>query len=419
MSSFAAALRSLPPMAVRLVLMRFLFFLGIQCGYFIGIVGTLTYTLSGGVADNAVGIVLLNACLVAGSFVGGPLLDRMGPRRYYAAVVVALVVAAAALVVAGSTRAGVFVGAALLGGAWGMADLVPKAFPAYLSDDAVVLKNLNSVIYTVSNASVVAGPLAGGAIAAAFSTNAVFWLLGACAIASAIPALGFRPLRVPVPAAGDDEGAKGASLREGFSAVFSLPALTLLFWSCFLSFFAYGAFDPIESLYYRDVLQVGVEWMGWLSSVSGVGGILGALLVTRIPAQSVNLRLLLAVLCSEGAFCLVYVGTPYVAAACVGQALLGVSFGMMMPLLTTLVQTHSPLSVIGRVNAVMGFGNNVAGTVPLLCAPALSRVLGVQGTLVAASAVVCVMPVVIGIVRRRQIGELVEQERALALGAEE
>ena len=277
MSSFAAALRSLPPMAVRLVLMRFLFFLGIQCGYFIGIVGTLTYTLSGGVADNPVGIVLLNACLVAGSFVGGPLLDRMGPRRYYAAVVVALVVAAAALVVAGSTRAGVFVGAALLGGAWGMADLVPKAFPAYLSDDAVVLKNLNSVIYTVSNASVVAGPLAGGAIAAAFSTNAVFWLLGACAIASAIPALGFRPLRVPVPAAGDDEGAKGASLREGFSAVFSLPALTLLFWSCFLSFFAYGAFDPIESLYYRDVLQVGVEWMGWLSSVSGVGGILGAL----------------------------------------------------------------------------------------------------------------------------------------------
>ena len=413
--SFLSTLRSLPPMAVRLVLMRFLFFLGIQCGYFIGIVGTLTYALGGGVADNAVGIVLLNACLVLGSFAGGPLLDRVGPRRYFAVVVAALVVAAASLVVAGANRLGVFAGAALLGGAWGMADLVPKAFPAYLTDNPAELKNLNSVIYTVSNASVVAGPLAGGVVASLFSTSAVFWLLGVCALASAVPALGFRPLRSPAHAA-DGEG-KGGSLREGFSAVFSAPALTLLFWSCFLSFFAYGAFDPIESLYYRDVLGVGVEWMGWLSSVSGVGGIVGAMLVTRIPPRRVNLRLLLAVLCSEGAFCLVYVGTPYVAVACVGQALLGVSFGMMMPLLTTLVQTHAPLAVLGRVNAVMGFGNNMAGTVPLLCAPWLARVLGVQGTLVAASAVVCATPIVIALARRRQIDAAVEQERASALRA--
>ena len=200
------------------------------------------------------------------------------------------------------------------------------------------------------------------------------------------------------------------SLRAGFRSVFGSPALALLFWSCFFSFFGYGAFDPLESLYYRDVLRVDVEWMGWLSAAAGVGGVVGSMLLMRLPARRVNVRTLLAVLASEGAFALLYVGTPWVAVACAGQVLLGVAFGMLTPLLSTLVQTHAPLSTIGRVNAVMGFGNNVAGVAPLLCAPALAEVLGVQGTLVLASLLVLCMPLAIGIARRKEISLLADEE---------
>ena len=97
-----------------------------------------------------------------------------------------------------------------------------------------------------------------------------------------------------------------------------------------------------------------------------------------------------------------------------GQALLGVAFGALMPLLTTLTQMHSPLEVLGSVNAVMSFGNNMAGAVPLVCAPALARVFGVQGTLLAASSLVFAMPLVVSVVRRRRIADLVSEERALA-----
>ncbi len=409
-----ASLRSLSPMARRLVLMRLAIYLGMQCAYFIGVVGTLTYAFDGGVTENALGIVLLNGCIVAGSFVGGPLLDRVGPRRFFSVVVAALVATSLLYQLFATSVAGVLVGAALLGGSWGLGDLVAKSFPAYLTDDPDELKTMNSVIFTVSNAAVIAGPLMGGFVSSVASPQAVFWLLGVCSIAALAPAAGFHPTRNPRvekeqarrTRRGDD------SLRAGFRAVFGSPALALLFWSCFFSFFGYGAFDPLESLYYRDVLGVDVSWMGWLSAAAGVGGVVGSMLLMRVPTRHVNVRTLLAVLASEGAFALLYVGTPWVGVACVGQVLLGVAFGMLTPLLSTLVQAHAPLASIGRVNAVMGFGNNVAGVAPLLCAPALAEVLGVQGTLVLASLLVLLMPAVIALVRRREIARLVDEEAA-------
>ena len=156
------SLRSLSPMARRLVLMRLAIYLGMQCAYFIGVVGTLTYAFDGGVTENALGIVLLNGCIVAGSSVGGPLLDRVGPRRFFSVVVAALVATSLLYQLFATSVAGVLVGAALLGGSWGLGDLVAKSFPAYLTDDPDELKTMNSVIFTVSNAAVIAGPLMGG-----------------------------------------------------------------------------------------------------------------------------------------------------------------------------------------------------------------------------------------------------------------
>lgn len=412
--SFLASLRALSPMARRLVAMRFFVYLGVQCCYFIGVVGTLTYAMGGGVGENVLGIGILNLCMIAGSFVGGPLLDRIGPRRYFVFVVAGLAISALAFQVLAATFWGVMAGAALFGVAWGFGDMIAKAFPSYLTNVPAELKNINSVIFTVSNVAVVAGPVAGGALAAAVSTQAVFLLLAGCALVSLVPALGFRALREPRRSEPRGKGADGSVLSSGFATVSSTPALALLFWSCFVSFFGYGAFDPLESLYYRDVLHVGVSWMGWLSAAAGLGGIVGSLLVLRIPARHVTIRTLLAVLASEGLFCLVYVGTAEPAVACLGQALLGVAFGALMPLLTTLTQMHSPLEVLGSVNAVMSFGNNMAGAVPLVCAPALARVFGVQGTLLAASSLVLAMPLVVSVVRRRRIADLVSEERALA-----
>ena len=132
--------------------------------------------------------------------------------------------------------------------------------------------------------------------------------------------------------------------------------------------------------------------MGWLSSASGVGAVLGAVLALRLPPHLVSLKTLLVALMSVGLGSLLYVGTSYVGVALIGQIVLGVAWGVVNPLHNTIVQTTAPLEQLGRVNSVMGFGNMFAGVAPLAIAPWLAATFGVQQTLVGAGMVVTAVP---------------------------
>ena len=428
-----AEARALAPAARRLVLMRFLIYVGIQSCYFIGVLGTLTYSMDGEVASTAVVVALLNLFQIVGSFAGGAYLDARGPRLHFALLVIVMLAVDAFCIVFGGDMSALTFGAACLGFSLGFFEPVSRSYPAYLTADAIELKRINSALSIVSNIGVVVGPLIGGAIASVAPTRAVFAFMGACVVLAVIPAAGFRPVigvraegggQDAGPAAELTEGSAGAgtdrcaggpsgrpagsrsSLIEGIRAVFSNAALSFLFWAGFLSYLGYGALDPLESLYYRDVLQVGVAWMGWLSAASGVGAVAGALLVLRIPVRRVTVRTLLALLCGMGIGCLVYVGTPYVLVALVGQVLLGLAFGMIVPLQNTLVQMHAEVEVIGRANSMMTFGASAGGVIPLFMSPWLAAMLGVQGTLLLASVLVASFPVLVLVFGHQRIARI-------------
>ena len=441
-----AEARALAPAARRLVLMRFLIYVGIQSCYFIGVLGTLTYSMDGEVASTAVVVALLNLFQIVGSFAGGAYLDARGPRLHFALLVIVMLAVDAFCIVFGGDVSALTFGAACLGFSLGFFEPVSRSYPAYLTADAIELKRINSALSIVSNIGVVVGPLIGGAIASVAPMRAVFAFMGACVVLAVIPATGFRPvIGVRAEGGGQDaglaaelaEGSAGAgtdccaagpsgrpagsrsslgpngrpassrsSLIEGIRAVFSNAALSFLFWAGFLSYLGYGALDPLESLYYRDVLQVGVAWMGWLSAASGVGAVAGALLVLRIPVRRVTVQTLLVLLCGMGIGCLVYVGTPYVLVALVGQVLLGLAFGMIVPLQNTLVQMHAEVEVIGRANSMMTFGASAGGVIPLLMSPWLAAMLGVQGTLLLASVLVASFPVLVLVFGHQRIARI-------------
>ena len=441
-----AEARALAPAARCLVLMRFLIYVGIQSCYFIGVLGTLTYSMDGEVASTAVVVALLNLFQIVGSFAGGAYLDARGPRLHFALLVIVMLAVDAFCIVFGGDMSALTFGAACLGFSLGFFEPVSRSYPAYLTADAIELKRINSALSIVSNTGVVVGPLIGGAIASVAPTRAVFAFMGACVVLAVIPAAGFRPvIGVRAEEGGQDAGlaaelAEGSaaagtgrdaggpsgrpagsrsslgpsghpadsrsSLIEGIRAVFSNAALSFLFWAGFLSYLGYGALDPLESLYYRDVLQVGVAWMGWLSAASGVGAVAGALLVLRIPVRRVTVQTLLVLLCGMGIGCLVYVGTPYVLVALVGQVLLGLAFGMIVPLQNTLVQMHAEVEVIGRANSMMTFGASAGGVIPLLMSPWLAAMLGVQGTLLLASVLVASFPVLVLVFGHQRIARI-------------
>lgn len=417
---------SLSAQAKHLVAMRFLIYTGFQTSYFIGVIGTLTYADDASVVATSLAVLFMNVFVILGSFAGGAALDALGPRRHFLLSIVGTLATGAAILVFGSATGIVLLGAVLLGFVMGFAQPIATSYPAYLTDDPIELKDINSAIAMFSNVSIIVGPTLGGFVAAAASSRAVFVLMMLFTVLAFVVGWGFRPrtglatAHEGKPAIGDTTSdntsqcpdpntSSRATFATSIKTVFTNSVLALLFCIIFLSNFGYGAFDPLESFFYRDVLHVGVEWMGWLSSASGVGAVLGAVVALRLPPHLVNLKMLLVALMSVGVGSLIYVGTPHVGVALVGQIVLGVAWGVVNPLHNTIVQTTAPLEQLGRVNSVMGFGNMFAGVAPLAIAPWLAATFGVQQTLVGAGMVVTAVPAALLLFGRRHFDRSARQ----------
>lgn len=423
-SLFSKPQSSLSVQAKRLVAMRFLIYTGFQTSYFIGVIGTLTYADDASVVATSLAVLFMNVFVILGSFAGGAALDAWGPRRHFLLSIIGALATGAAIIAFGSATGVVLLGAVFLGFTMGFAQPIATSYPAYLTDDPVELKDINSAIAMFSNVSIIVGPTLGGFVAAAASSRAVFVLMMLFTVLAFVVGWGFRPQISHIAGHADtdstEEGERAGrssnpstSARATFAAsiktVFTNSVLALLFCIIFLSNFGYGAFDPLESFFYRDVLHVGVEWMGWLSSASGVGAVLGAVLALRLPPHLVNLKTLLVALMSVGLGSLLYVGTPCVGVALVGQIALGIAWGVVNPLHNTIVQTTAPLEQLGRVNSVMGFGNMFAGVAPLAIAPWLAATFGVQRTLVGAGMVVTAVPAALLLFGRRHLERAVKR----------
>lgn len=398
---------SLSAQAKRLVAMRFLIYTGFQTSYFIGVIGTLTYADGASVVATSLAVLFMNVFVILGSFAGGAALDAWGPRRHFMLSIVGTLATGVAIIAFGSATGTVLAGAVLLGFVMGFAQPIATSYPAYLTDDPVELKDINSAITMFSNVSIIVGPTLGGFAAAAASSRAVFVLMMLFTLLALIAGWGFKSREGRVTGCASQSPNPSTSARVTFAAsiktVFTNSVLALLFCIIFLSNFGYGAFDPLESFFYRDVLHVGVEWMGWLSSACGVGAVLGAVVALRMPPRFVSLKTLLVALMSVGLGSLLYVGTPYVGVALVGQIALGIAWGIVNPLHNTIVQTTAPLEQLGRVNSVMGFGNMFAGVAPLAIAPWLAATFGVQQTLVGAGIVVTAVPAALLLFGRRHL----------------
>lgn len=378
----------------RIVAMNFFSMLAFQATYFVGVIGCATYVLGLGALEVSVLVFLLNVVLVAGNLASGPVIDTIGPRRTLMAVLSVTSVLGAVAWLAPVSYPELVLVAMALGLSFGMSTTAIDAYPRYFSEDAGELARMNSLNQVATGASVVIGPAMAGWITTWAPVQCVFSLL----MLAPVPAVALawatcdeltaaRSATDDVDAEPQAGGLRGflSNAAEGVRIVFGREDLRVLFFIGFLGFFAYGAFDSLESLFYRDVLRVGADWMGWLSAVSGMGGVAGSLLVLKIPKQSLSTRLLALILTLVGVGSMIYTGTPFVAVAAVGQVITGIGFGALAPVRTTLTQQRCEPGNVGRVSSVMRMGMNSAGTLPLLVSPALAAAFGPQAVLFGAS----------------------------------
>lgn len=389
-----------------LVLCRLLATLANTSCFMVGVLGTAVYDLGASVFQVSILMLAVNLAIVAGNAVGGLAVDWLGPRKVLAGGLLGYTLTAIVFFLMPLSLTTLTLLNGLYSLVFGAIVTTFTSLPPFVVTDAS-LPRANSLMSTAENAAYIVGPALGGAVALAWSAQGCFAVLGIGGLL-AVPCVLGLPQGANAPAAEKNAPShQGAAyLVEGFKLAFSTPALACLVPMAFLAYFAFGAFDSLETVFYRDILQVGVEWTGWLNAVMGVGATLGSLLLLKVPQRLQNVDLAAWLTALVGAGTVVYVATsnPWVAA--VGMAILGMGWGLFEPLLNLIVQRDAPEGAVGRVMGVLQMGQRSSGVLPLLAAPFLAQVFGVQPVLVAAGVVATAAGLVFVGIAKRAVGKV-------------
>jgi MFS family permease len=184
-----------------------------------------------------------------------------------------------------------------------------------------------------------------------------------------------------------------AEALEGWNIIKKSRNLRYYLMVAIAMIFGFGAFDALEPIYFKQILEVDISALGWINAIGGVGLIIGVVLLAVFPLKWINSRLLVFLLLVCGIGSVVYVATFSLWWVAAGQLILGFVFGIFDPLMRTLVQADSPLEAVGRVLGTINMISLGLLLIPLVVAPWLSDLLGVQQVLIIMGA----LPIVFGV----------------------
>ncbi len=360
---------------------RFISRVGGEAAFFVGVWGKAAYDLDASAGQIAILMATMSVTTIAGTALAGVLVDRFDPRRVLIGSELLFVPATLAMVAAGSmTTLSLF--AALLGLTGAPVFTAVASFGPYLTEDDQRLTRINSWIESVGMAAFVAGPALGALIVRYATVN---WIFVIDAVTSLIAVGLVFPVRVrPVEHAA--RSTAFSEMREGFRVSYGTRQLRFYIGLGTALWFTFGSFSALEPLFYRDVLGVAVETLGWVNTVFGAGLVAGSLLLPRLPRR-VTSALGVTVLTALNAIgILLYVGTDSLAVVVTGAVVWGIVIGLFFPLLRTLIQLNSPEELVGRITGTMQVHMNGGELLPLAVVPSLAALWGVQRVLLGAGA---------------------------------
>ena len=353
--------------------------------FFIGVWGVAAYTFRATAGTLAFVMAGNSIASIIGAIVAGVMVDRVGPRRVLIAAELLTVPVVIALVFVRTFPA--FVALAWVLGLVGTPTFTAGAsFAPFLVAESSQLERVNAWIEAAGSTGFVLGPAIGAVIAKFAGVSSVFWLMAGCSLAAAALAWRIRLERVELA----EKHNPLAEFRDGLRVAYSSRALRYAILSGTAVWFGFGAFSALEPLFYRDVVHVGVEWIGWMNTAFSLGLVTGAWALPRLPGKLVSIRGLavMTALCGLGA--VAYVGSSDLRVIATGAAVWGLVIGATEPLMRTIMHLASPEGYVGRVVGTAAYHRSAGELVPLAYAPWLAAAFGVQPTLIAGGCIVSV-----------------------------
>ena len=373
----------------RIVAARFLSRAGSEGAFFIGVWGKAAYELHGTPAQLALVMFAVSLAAIAGSTAGGVLVDRHGPRRVLAAAEILFIPAAIAMAFA-STFAQLTAIAAVWAFVGAPVVTAGASFAPFLVSGGADLKRTNAFIEGAGSAAFVIGPALGAVVVHYSSTS---WVFAIDALTSLMAAALVWRVHIVRPAAPPEHVDRHplSELADGLRASYGIRAVRYYVLAGTVTWLGFGAFGALEPLFFRDVVHTGVETIGWVNTLFGIGMIAGAALLRRLPSRVLAARWLAGFVALTGLGALLYVGSADLRLIAAGAVVWGGIIGLTEPLTRTLLHRDAPQHIVGRIMGTAEVHRRVGELLPLALAPAAAAAFGVQPTLIAGGLAVAIV----------------------------
>lgn len=326
--------------------------------------------------------------VVALGGVAGVLADRFENRGLLIVVSLAQAAVVAAMVLFADSLGAILALSVLLGA--GVAVSQPAEFalvPAAAGEDRVA--EANGHVESARYLGMTAGPLLGGALAAAGALEVALLLDAASFMAVAVAAAAMKARRRPQPAVAGDTG----RAREGVRYLLADRSLAVTLGAAIAALAFFSISVTAEVFFVIDVLGAGETGYGLMIACWTLGMVLGAMILARrVPAAWLGTAALAAV-AAQGLGLAGAAGAAVLWAAFAGFAFGGVAHGVKNVLLRTLIHERVPESLRGRAFAAYNAARNAAELGALGAAGVLVGLLGARTALLLSGAI----PAAIGV----------------------
>lgn len=373
----------------RVAVARFVSRVGGEAAFFVGIWGKAAFVLEVSAFQLAWIMGALGIASLIGTSLAGVLIDRFNPRRVVM-VGEALFIPVALSLIFAETVPAMALATFFFGLVGGPIHTAIASFAPFLTENDAELGRINSAIEAGGWLAFIVGPALGAMIAGSVGVDGIFVLNAFTAAAAA-----FLISRVTITSKRQvHERESGfAEFKEGLRFAYGNERLRFYILLGSAVFLLFGFFAALEPLFFRDVVGVEIETLGWVNALFGIGMVTGTRISARLPERYRTARALTVIVGLNAVGVVLYVGTGILPIVATAGAVWGLVIGAMVPLHRTLLQINSPDHMVGRIMGVNQMHSEGGHLIPLTFAAALAAVFGVQRTLVSSGLVVLVASV--------------------------
>ena len=277
-----------------------------------------------------------------------------------------------------------------------MGAIIPELVPSEILLQGNTLRSMSRQIARL------AGPVTGGLLVVLAGPPTAFFVDGLTFFAGFIALAAARP---PSPGSAPRRHLL-REIRDGFTFTFSLPWLWItIFLFALVNAAFVGALVVALPLLVRDTLHADAGLFGLIEGMTGVGEIVGVLLLGRLRIVRIGIVMFLAAVL-DGLSLAVF-GLTDVIPLILGVAAIGgigiTGFGVLWE---TALQRHVPRQLLGRVISVDYFGGTLLGPVAPIVAGLLAASYGAPFVFVLAGssiAALCLLALAVPSIRQLRI----------------